>query len=333
MHNDYADLKRRIQQADLLERRPGAAVGAIALNFGMFALCLAIFALFRNPWITLLNAAFLSFISGQWGFVMHEAGHRQMFRRPWLNVVVGMLHANVLLGISYGYWVRKHNQHHANPNHVDLDPDIDIPIIAFCEEHAHTKRGFARWVVKHQAFLFLPLLCLQATSMHLYAIYILFKEPTRHRNVELLLIAVHWLLYIGLPLYFLGPWATLLIVVVRQSLSGFYLASVFAPNHKGMLMLDDNSQLDFLRSQVLTSRNVRSHPFIDFWYGGLNYQIEHHLFPTMPRHNLRAAQRIIREFCAERNVAYYETSMINSYREILQYLHEISLIVRKPLPA
>lgn len=101
MSNDYADLKRRIIQAGLLERRPAAATGLIALNLGLFALCIAIFALVRNPWVQLLNAAFLSFISGQWGFVMHEAGHRQMFKRGWLNVTVGMLHANLLLGISY----------------------------------------------------------------------------------------------------------------------------------------------------------------------------------------------------------------------------------------
>jgi fatty acid desaturase len=237
------------------------------------------------------------------------------------------------LGISYGYWVRKHNQHHASPNHVDMDPDIDIPIMAFSEEQALEKRGFARLLVKYQAFLFMPLLFFQATSMHLYAIYILIKDPPRYRWVELGLIALHWVLYIGLPLYFLGPLAALIIVLVRQALSGFYMASVFAPNHKGMLVIDDNTQLDFLRIQVLTSRNIRSHPVVDFWYGGLNYQIEHHLFPTVPRHNLRELQAIIKTFCAERNIEYYETSMINSYREILHYMHEISAPLRVPSAA
>lgn len=326
--NDYAELKQRVLQAGLLEKTPTASMIAVMVNYALLGICFAIFAWFRNPWVVLLNAAFLSFISGQVGFVMHEAGHRQMFRQGWLNVLIGLIHANLLLGISYGYWVRKHNQHHANPNHVDHDPDIDIPVIAFSPEQALEKQGLARFMVKYQAFLFLPLLCFQATSMHLYALYILAKDPPRYRWLELGLIGLHWLLYIGLPLYFLGPWATVIIVVVRQALSGLYMASVFAPNHKGMLIIDEHTQLDFLRTQVLTARNIQAHPVIDFWYGGLNYQIEHHLFPTVPRKHLRALQGIIKTFCAERNISYYETSMVNSYREILQYLHEVSAPLR-----
>ncbi len=326
--NDYAVLKGRVQQAGLLEKAPGSALMRILINFGCLALCITIFAFFRNPWIVLLNAVFLSFISGQIAFVMHDAGHRQMFRKSWQNVFVGMTHSNLLLGVSYGYWIRKHNQHHANPNHVDMDPDIDIPIIAFSPEQALEKRGFARLIVKYQAFLFMPLLCLQATSMHLYALYILIKDPPRNRWLELGLIAAHWGLFLGLPLFFLGPWATLIIFLVRQALSGLYMASVFAPNHKGMLMLDEDSNLDFLRTQVLTARNIKPHPVTDFWYGGLNYQIEHHLFPTTPRGNLRELQEIIKTFCHERNISYYETSAVNSYREILQYLHLVSAPLR-----
>jgi fatty acid desaturase len=329
-HNDYATLKQRVVTAGLLDKQPRAALTAILVNFALLLLCIAIFAWFRNLWIVALNAVFLSFISGQFGFVMHEAGHRQMFRQPWLNVIVGLIHANLLSGISYGYWVRKHNQHHAHPNHIDFDPDIDIPVIAFSPEHVMDKQGIARFMVKYQAVLFLPLLFLQATSMHLYALYILATDPPRYRWLELSLIAAHWGLYLGLPLMFLGPWPTLIIVVLRQGLSGFYLASVFAPNHKGMLMVDQTTELDFLRIQVLTSRNITAHPVTDFWYGGLNYQIEHHLFPTVPRNNLRQLQAIIKDFCAEHSISYYETSMINSYREILHYLHTISAPLRMP---
>ncbi len=328
--NDYAELKQRVLIAGLLEKQPRAALIAILINFALLALCFAIFAWFRNPWIVVLNAVFLSFISGQFGFILHEAGHRQMFQHAWQNLVVGLLHANLLLGVSYGYWVRKHNQHHAHPNHVDLDPDVDIPVVAFSPEQALEKRGLARLIVKYQAFLFLPLLLLQGTSMQLQALSTLIKNPPRHRWLELSLIAGHWLLYLGLPLYFLGPLATVLIVVVRQGLTGFYLASVFAPNHKGMPLVDEHTELDFLRMQVLTSRNIKAAPFTDLWYGGLNYQIEHHLFPTVPRNNLRQLQAIIKAFCAEHDIDYYETSILTSYREILHYLHEVSAPLRAP---
>jgi fatty acid desaturase len=140
--------------------------------------------------------------------------------------------------------------------------------------------------------------------------------------------ALHYLLYFGLLFARLSVWHAIAFFIVQRALFGLYLGSVAAPNHKGMLVLERGSRMDFLRSQVLTSRNVKAHPFTDFWYGGLNYQIEHHLFPTMPRNNLRKAQQIVRAFCEAHSIAYHETSMLQSYREILDYLHEVSAPLR-----
>jgi fatty acid desaturase len=95
-----------------------------------------------------------------------------------------------------------------------------------------------------------------------------------------------------------------------------------------MALTDDSAPLDPVRAQVLTARNVRGHPLVDWWYGGLNYQIEHHLFPALSRHRLGAAQPIIRAFCRERGIDYHETSVIGSYREILGYLHAIGAPLR-----
>jgi len=110
--------------------------------------------------------------------------------------------------------------------------------------------------------------------------------------------------------------------------AGWYMASVFAPNHKGMPQIETGEELDFLRTQVLTARNVKSNPITDLLYGSLNYQIEHHLFPTMPRCNIRRAHRIVRAYCAEVGVPYYETSIYRSYREILSFLHEVGAPLR-----
>ena len=120
----------------------------------------------------------------------------------------------------------------------------------------------------------------------------------------------------------------MLFIAVNQLLIGLYIGSTFAPNHKGMLMLDGKMKLDFLRRQVLTSRNVKSNPINDLVYGGLNYQIEHHLFPSMPRNRLKEAQEIVRPFCREHSISYYETGVIQSQREILQYLHHVSAPLR-----
>jgi hypothetical protein len=109
--------------------------------------------------------------------------------------------------------------------------------------------------------------------------------------------------------------------LVQQGLFGFYLGCSFAPNHKGMPILDAADRSDFLRRQVLTSRNVRGGWLTDFALGGLNYQIEHHLFPSMPRPNLRRSHALIEAFCRQHDLPYCQASLAGSYAQALRHLN------------
>jgi fatty acid desaturase len=327
--DDYAELKRRVNAAGLLARRPGYYAVMIFANSLAFAGLLVLLGLVHEPWLILAVTMGLAFGSGQLGFQLHDAGHRQMFSSDRLNMAVGFITANLLLGMSYGWWVEKHNRHHGSPNHIDLDPDIRVGMITYTTEQAIAKRGLQRRIAGHQAYFFFPLLLGLAWSMHVAGIRFLVARRSRAALLEAAALLLHFLFYIGLLTALVGPWWALAVVIVHKCLGGFYLASVFAPNHKGMPQISRGERLDFLRSQVLTSRNVRAQPVTDFLYGGLNYQIEHHLFPTMPRCNMRSAQGIVRSFCAEVGLVYYETSILQSYREILAFLHEVGAPLRR----
>ncbi|PZF88899.1 fatty acid desaturase family protein, partial [Micromonospora deserti] len=155
-----------------------------------------------------------------------------------------------------------------------------------------------------------------------------FRTPVRHRGVEGLLLVVHTVAYVGALLLVMSPLKALLFAAVHQGLWGLYMGCSFAPNHKGMPMPTAADELDFLRKQVLTSRNVRGSRLVDLALGGLNYQIEHHLFPNMPRANLRRARPLVRAYCAERGVPYVETGLVESYRQALAHLHEVGRPLR-----
>jgi fatty acid desaturase len=133
--------------------------------------------------------------------------------------------------------------------------------------------------------------------------------------------------------FVLPPVKAMLFILVQQGLFGFYLGCSFAPNHKGMPVLAASDKTDFLRRQVLTSRNVRGGWLTDFALGGLNYQIEHHLFPSMPRPNLRRAQALVAAFCAEREVPYARTSLLGSYGQALRYLDAVGRLTRPAVVA
>jgi fatty acid desaturase len=326
---EYAILKRRIMEAGLLRKRPLYYGLSISTNLALLGLCIVSLFAFHPLWAQALSAFGLAIVSGQLGFQLHDSGHRQMFDAGWKNALVGLFTADLLLGMSYGWWVQKHNRHHGNPNNVDLDPDISVGAIAYTAEQAEARRGPGKLLTMYQAYFFFPLTTFLAWTMHYNGTSYLVKERSRYRYLEFGMLLLHMVIYLGPLLYFLGPWSALLVVVIHKGIGGAYLASVFAPNHKGMPQTDSSSRLDFVRTQVLTARNIRSHPITDLWYGSLNYQIEHHLFPGMPRLNMRRAQLIVKRFCEEHEIPYHETSFLQSYRELLGFLNEIGAPLRE----
>jgi fatty acid desaturase len=325
---EYTQLSRQIKQAGLLERRHGWYAVKIGLNLALLAAGWLAFAVIGESWWQLVTAAYLAVVFTQIAFVGHDAGHRQIFRARRANDRVGLVHANGLVGVSFDWWVGKHNRHHTNPNQEDLDPDISITALAFTADQASSKHGLVRMIARYQAWLFFPLLLLEAAHLHLASIKSILQGSGRANAIEGLLLLTHVAAYLTALLLVLTPLQAVAFIVVQQGLFGLYLGCSFAPNHKGMPTLTEADQLDFLRRQVLTSRNVAGSRLVDFVLGGLNYQIEHHLFPNMPRPNLRRAQPLVRAFCQHHGLPYTEASLFGSYAEAVRHLHAVGAPLR-----
>lgn len=327
--NDYTELKRMVKEAGLLEKQPLYYAGKIGLLLVLLIISIIVLLFVKPFWVQLLNAVYLAFVTTQLGLLGHDAGHRQVFHRTWKNDMISLFTGNVCLGISNEWWTGRHNKHHSHPNQLDLDPDVSIPIIAFSSDDLAQKPAFLHGFLKYQAYFFFPVLSLALIDMQKNSIVYLFQEKGKYYVTERLLLAFHFVAYFGLLFSHLAIWQAVLFILIHYILSGVFMGSIFAPNHKGMPVLSADSQLDFLQRQVITARNVYAHPFTDFWYGGLNYQIEHHLFPSMPRNQLRKAQVMIKAFCLSRSIPYYETNLVQSYRETLYALHEVTAPLRE----
>jgi fatty acid desaturase len=319
----YGELSKQIRAAGLLKRRPGYYTWKITSSVLALAAGWAAFVLVGRSWWTLLVAVFLAVMFTQFGFLGHDAGHRQIFGSRKASYVAGILLGNLGIGLSYGWWVDKHNRHHAHPNTEGADPDISVGALAFTAGQAGAAAGAARILYRYQAFLFFPLLFLEAVNLHVASIRALASRASRRNPAEVALLTAHFAGYVTLVLLVLGPVRAVAFMAVQQGLFGLYLGCSFAPNHKGMPILGARDQSDFLRRQVLTSRNVTGGWLTDLALGGLNYQIEHHLFPSMPRPNLRRSQPMIKEFCAQRGVSYCQTGLIASFGQALQHLHTV----------
>jgi fatty acid desaturase len=323
--SDYAELSSRIRSAGLLERRTSYYIATYTLTWLAFGAAWAAFVLIGATWWQLITAAVLGVLSTQVAFLGHDAGHKQVARTRRTSYLLGLLHGNLAVGLSFGWWLDKHNRHHAHPNHAGLDPDVEPagPLIHFPDQGAG-RRGLLGWATRHQAFLFFPLLLLEGLNLHVASIQALRSGTIQARRLEAGLLAVHLSAFVATPLLVLDLWQALAFIGVHQAVFGFYMGCSFAPNHKGMPPLTPAEEKDYLRRQVLASRNVRGGRFVDLLLGGLNYQIEHHLFPSMPRPNLRRAQPVVTEFCAERGISYTETGLLASYRFILSHLNGVA---------
>jgi fatty acid desaturase len=330
--SDFAQLSAQINAAGLMKRRPGYYVAKVSLTVAFYIACWVVFAFVGASWWQLAVGAVLAFATTQVAFLGHDFGHRQIFRTRRPSEIAGLLLGNLGVGMSYGWWMSKHTRHHANPNHEDQDPDVGAGALVWTPEQARTRKGIGKIWARYQAYIFFPLLTLEGLSLHVAGVQEIIKTPMRNRKWEGVLIGLHIVAYLTAIFATLPVGMAFAFIGIHQALFGFYMGCSFAPNHKGMPMMTKEDELDYLRKQVITSRNVAGGPLTDFMLGGLNYQIEHHLFPSMPRANLHKSQPIVEKFCREHDVSYLQSGVYDSYAMAISYLNDVGKATMTPAP-
>lgn len=328
----YSELLRRVKAADLLRKTPGFYVRTFALvtaaSLAVWGL-LILTALTASGWGSLLAIPLVvaqGLLTAQYGFIAHELAHDQVFRSSRLNSWLGLIVANLFAGLSYGFWLQKHNRHHGKPNMIDSDPDINLRIIAFSTEQKYSKPAAERFLTRHQGWLFPALIFLTSFDLLLDSFKSLGRKTGRGANLRYLegaMLVVR--LAVPLAAYFLlfPLWAAPLIWLAYMLSFGFFLGAAFAVNHIGMPLTPKGSRIGFFERQVLTSRNITPSPWKDALLGGLNYQVEHHLFPSMARPQLKNARVIVKAYCEEVGVPYREVSLLAGFSEVVSYLNRV----------
>nr|WP_260980438.1 acyl-CoA desaturase [Microbacterium paludicola] len=330
MAHAYKSVLQVVRETGLLQRARWfyALVGAGILV--ALAGCITGFILLGDSWFQLLIAAALGIVLTQIAFLAHEAAHRQILASGPKNFRLARILAGSI-GMSYSWWDSKHTKHHGNPNMVGKDPDIEVDTISFLDEDAAKSRGIVRMITRRQGWLFFPLLTMEGLNLHFLSLkYLVTTKKVKGRWTELGIIALRFALLLTPIFLFLPLGMAFAFIGVQMAVFGVYMGASFAPNHKGMPIIAPDARLDFFSKQVRTSRNIRGGWWATVLMGGLNYQVEHHLFPNMPRVYLSKAREIVRDYCASNDVPYTETSLIRSYAIVIEYLNRVGLAARDP---
>lgn len=330
--NDYFDLAERVRAAGLMERGASSYIGRAVVLISAFAGAGVLLATVGQSWWQLAVAALFGVLFTQAAFVSHDAAHQQVFNHGRKNEWLARFSGNLVVGLSYGWWTRKHGKHHANPNVIGKDGDISAGTLVFVPEDAQERTGIAAWFARRQGWFFFPLLMFFGLALHYNAAHTLFTaKKLKYRKTEAAFLIIRLIGFPALIIALLGPGLGIAFLAVQIAVFGLYMGSSFAPNHKGMPLLPKDSSVDFLQRQVMTSRNISGGRPMDWAMGGLNYQIEHHLFPRMASPNLHKVRPLVIEFCAERGIPYTETGLLTSYGIIIRYLNRVGLGYSDPM--
>ena len=241
------------------------------------------------------------------------------------------------------------NLHASSPDAADGDPDIDtMPILAWTLKMAESVRdsAFGRFMIRWQSVFYFPVLLFARLAWAYQSWVFVFggwgqhsvkgaaldKKKMAYPLLEKLGLILHYV-WVGAIMYHMPPLNALMYFIVAQTSCGLMLALVFGLGHNGMAVYPANERPDFWKLQVTTTRNVTSTPFVDWFCGGLQYQVDHHLFPMLPRHNLKQVHVLVESFCKEQGVSYHEADMWVGTVEVLTHLQNVSEEFVKEFPA
>jgi fatty acid desaturase len=260
----------------------------------------------------------LGITSGRCGWIQHEANHNSLTGVYKIDKLLGSFFFSVGEAGSATWWISSHNRHHASPQHVGYDSDLNtLPAMAF--DVVTARLGKPAWL-KFQAFTFVPSVCLVVLfwKIWLHPIAILRKRAFSDGAF----LVLHYYLWYHFFNY-MGIGGMIFSHLVWGSVAGAYLFTNFALSHTHKEVIEVHQQEDWVRSAVLRTTNIRHNFLVNWFMGYLNMQIEHHLFPNMPQfRHVQIANRI-KALCAKHKLHYDERGYFEVLYATFKNLHVI----------
>jgi fatty acid desaturase len=305
----FEELKKEVRDAGLLKRVP--IRGSIEM-VGVIVAMITVLATAAH-WNPILLGLAMTVIMTRSVFVSHDVLHRQYFKDKSLSMKLSYPFSALILSNSSSWWDFKHNvNHHTWCNVVEKDEDIRAMDNAFTNDKYRGKKTFIK-KYKHILFWGAQFFMFPAFIAQSYNFVI-----TRKKYGELFLMLLHWPLVWGTIFYSLPLVDALIVVVTLNFVLSPWLSFGFITNHLGceVFDLDEGKDMSWMELQMRGSRSLTGGAFVHWFYGGLNTQIEHHLFPKAPRFNLLKVQALTRDFAKKHNIFYFETTPVHAYVQI-----------------
>jgi len=272
--------------------------------------------------LQMLGAALMALFMQQVAFIGHDLGHGSVTNERSLDYLWGSA-CMCFVGLSMSWWKMNHQTHHVVTNSMEHDPDIQhLPFISVTKAQLtepYWSKYYRKWfefdsitkfLIKYQHWTLIFVLCLSRFNLHVHGLKTLFVEkhvPRLNRNLEL----IGWCVYCWWQFTFYKSAGSfqrsVLVFLISHSLCGILLSIQIGISHwiSPVVHFHPDHKNWFLH-QLATTIDIDCYRFNDWFHGGLQFQVAHHLFPAIPRCYLRKARVRIKEVLKKHNVKYPE---------------------------
>mmetsp|Transcript_69868 Transcript_69868/g.195841 ORF Transcript_69868/g.195841 Transcript_69868/m.195841 type:complete len:524 (-) Transcript_69868:102-1673(-) len=332
---DFRAVRQELLRRGLFETDPRfyAKMGTWYVFLFSSALHLSLY----GQWSTrLAGAVLMGVFWQQLAGLGHDLGHSGVTHVFWKDHLIGSVLAS-LMGISTCWWKRNHNTHHIVCNSIENDPDIQhMPICAVTPEvwskpywSTYYEKwvamdSFGHWAVSHQDRLYLLVMSLARFNLYVQSVaHLLSKNAMHYRKTELIAFIVYfsWLSAVVLSQKYVI--VGVLWLLISHATSGLLHVQITTSHwametYHGRAYNDEKDE--WYMTQLKTTMNIDTHPWLDWVHIGLQFQIEHHIYPRLPRHSLRKARVLVKAVCEKHGIGYHEPGFIEAVGETLQAL-------------
>lgn len=274
----------------------------------------------------LIGNVLLALVMAQFAFLGHDSAHGALFQDKTATLLMGEFCMTIITGLCYQEWKDRHVSHHEHCQQGAIDPDMQPSVVSsVTKECAEKKTGLARRLVRFQGFTLWPISLLFGLSQRFLGQAGALAAPRTYKS-DMVALFIHYVLWMIFPLFVLKlSWGVVLAAyLLPPTLIGPYFAAIFWVNHVGMPTVDDPGKFSFFEHQVRTTRTVEPLPGVAWVFGGLCYQIEHHLFPSIPSYRLGKATSFTKRAVEEAKMDYFESSWTKAIVDVGRHFHRVS---------
>ncbi|XP_058544987.1 fatty acid desaturase 2-like protein FADS2B [Neofelis nebulosa] len=319
---DFRELRRTLEAMNMFKANPAFFFLHFVQVLILETLAWLIVWHFGSGWaVTIFISCLLTISQCQSSYLQHDLGHLSIFTKSKWNHLMQKLMMSHCKGLSTSWWNHRHFQHHVKTNIHPKDPDIDMGALFLLGELQPVKFGkmkikYIDYEKQHLYFYMVGLPLLMPVYFNLESMKVMCFQRYWEDIAWVSSFYIRHFITFG-PFY--GIFGTILLIYLVKFLESPWVTYVTQMSHIPMRMSKEENR-DWLSAQVLTTCNVEQSIFNDWFTGHLNFQIEHHLFPTMPRHNYHKVAPLVRSLCAKHGLQYVNKPMLEAFGDIVRAL-------------